>query len=151
MKVYHLGKRKFAGDLTGKGAELFGGRWNRPGTPCIYTSETLSLALLEYAVNNSLDNIPRALSYTIYEIPDKGFRKALVSSLPGNWTERPVPVSTMDFGTKLLRENKHLILAVPSVVIPDEFNYLINPAHKDIQKVKIIGKKDFVFDIRLKE
>lgn len=150
MKVYHLGKTKFADDLTGKGAELFGGRWNRQGTSCIYTSGTLSLALLEYAVNNSLDNIPRALSYTIYEVPDKGYKRFEISDLPGNWTARPTPISTQDFGTLLLKENKYLVLAIPSVVVPLEYNYLINPMHKDMEKIKIVAKQDFVFDVRLK-
>lgn len=150
MKVYHLGKTKFGGDLTGKGAELYGGRWNRPGFPCIYTSGTRSLALLEYAVNNSLDNIPRALSFTIYEIPGDSHFKPSRSSLPGNWTDRPTPISSMDFGTRILKENKYLILALPSVVIPQEFNYIINPNHKDFQKIKVVEIKDFVFDVRVK-
>lgn len=151
MKVFHLGSLKYGGDLSGKGAELFGGRWNRKGVPCIYTSATLSLAALEYAVNNSLYRIPRALSYTIYEIPDKGYHKLSISSLPGNWTDRPVPASTMDIGSELLRENKKLVMAFPSVIIPDEYNYLINPLHPDIKKVRILDIKDFVFDIRIKE
>lgn len=150
MQVFHLGKSKFAGDLTGKGAELFAGRWNRKGVPCIYAASTLSLSVLEYAVNNSLDNIPRALSYTVYEIPDKGHKKLSISSLPGDWAERPVPASTMDFGTKLLRDGIHLIIAIPSVIVPEEYNFLINPFHRDFRKIKIVKVKDFVFDIRLK-
>lgn len=145
-----MGRSKYAGDLTGKGAELFGGRWNREGIPCIYTSVSLSLAVLEYAVNNSLHNIPRGLCYTIYEIPDRGHQKRAQDALPGNWTERPVPMSTMNFGSEILSANKHLITGIPSVIIPEEYNYLINPAHKAINKVKIIAIKDFVFDIKIK-
>lgn len=151
MQVFHLGKSKFAGDLTGRGAELFAGRWNRKGIPCIYTASTLSLSVLEYAVNNSLDNIPRALSYTIYEVPDKEVKKFSIASLPGDWADRPVPISTMDFGTRLLREGVHLIIAVPSVIVPEEYNFLINPLHKDFKKIKVAKMKDFVFDVRLKQ
>lgn len=151
MQVFHLGKSKYAGDLTGKGAELFAGRWNRKGVHCIYTASTLSLSILEYAVNNSLDNIPRALSYTIYEIPDKEYKKFPISSLPGDWMDRPAPLSTMDLGTHLLREGIHLVIAVPSVIVPEEYNFLINPLHKDFKKIKVAGVKDFVFDVRLKQ
>lgn len=151
MKVFHLGSRRFAGDLSGKGAELFGGRWNRPGTPCIYTSGSLSLSVLEYAVNNSLDRIPRALCYTVYHIPDKGHKIFSLPSLPGNWQERPVPVSTMDFGTPFLASATYLVLAFPSVIIPQEMNYLINPLHPDINQITVLEQKDFVFDPGIKE
>lgn len=151
MKVFHLGWSKYAGDLTGIGAELNGGRWNNEGIPCIYTSSFLSLAVLEYAVNNSLENIPRALSYTIYDIPDTDYLKLKISSLPGNWADHPAPISTMDFGSKILKENKNLVITIPSVIIPEEYNYLINPNHADIGKVKIMEIKDFTFDIRVKQ
>ncbi|MGH2643680.1 MAG: RES family NAD+ phosphorylase [Chitinophagaceae bacterium] len=151
MQAFHLGKSKFAGDLTGKGAELFAGRWNRKGIPCIYTASSLSLSVLEYAVNNSLDNIPRALCYTVYEIPDKEYKKFSIASLPGDWMNRPAPVSTMDFGTRFLRECMHLVIAVPSVIVPEENNFLLNPLHEDFKKIKVVGIKDFVFDVRLKQ
>jgi RES domain-containing protein len=151
MQVFHLGKSKYAGDLMGKGAELFAGRWNRKGVPCIYAASTLSLSVLEYAVNNSLENIPRALSYTVYEIPDKSYKKFSTASLPGDWTDRPLPVSTMDFGTQLLRDCIHLVIAVPSVIIPEEYNFLLNPLHKEFKKIKVAKIKDFVFDVRLKQ
>jgi RES domain-containing protein len=136
--------------MSGTGARLFGGRWNRSGIPCVYTSGSLSLGVLEYAVNNSLYHIPRALSCSVYDIPHTGHKKLKVAALPGDWTSRPVPVSTMDFGSRLLAEKKHLIIAVPSVIIPGEYNFLINPLHQDIIKVRLVGIEDFVFDVRLK-
>ena len=65
MVVYRLGGTKYATDLTGEGARLFGGRWNNEGTPCIYTSQSRALAILEYTVNINIDDIPRALSIKI--------------------------------------------------------------------------------------
>ncbi len=150
MKVFHLGNSRYAGELTGKGAELYGGRWNRPGIPCIYTSCSLSLSVLEYAANNSLYRIPRALSYTVLEIPDKGHKFFPVSKLPGDWQCRPIPVSTMDFGTRYLNSGKYLVIAVPSVIVPQETNYLINPLHPEISSVRIVDQQDFVFDVRVK-
>lgn len=152
MHVYHVGSAKFAYDLSGKGAELFGGRWNRRGVPCIYAASSLSLAVLEYAVNNSLENIPRALSYVVYKIPDKGWRKFEISALPDDWMQRPAPVSTMEFGNYLLKKRTHLIMGIPSVVVPIEYNFLINPLHGDFyKKVRVVAVNDFVFDMRLKQ
>ena len=71
MLVFRLGKTQYKNDLTGIGAKLFGGRWNNPGTACLYTAENRSLALLEYTVNVNVSEIPRALSFTLIEIPDE--------------------------------------------------------------------------------
>ncbi|MGI8637275.1 MAG: RES family NAD+ phosphorylase, partial [Segetibacter sp.] len=71
MIVYRIGRLKYSKDLSGEGAKLNGGRWNHKLTPCLYTSASRSLAILEYTVNVNIDDIPRALSMTTLEIPDK--------------------------------------------------------------------------------
>lgn len=150
MIVYRIGITKFAGDLTGEGSRLNSGRWNHKLTPCIYTSESRALALLEYTVNVNIDEIPRALSCTIFEIPDAGINKLKEQELPGNWKEVPAPSSTKDFGTALLKAAKTPVLKIPSLVISDEFNYLLNPLHAGSRNFKILGIKDFVYDVRIK-
>lgn len=150
MLVYHLGRTRFAQDLSGEGARLFGGRWNHKLVPCIYTSESRALAVLEYTVNVNIEEIPRALSMTVIEIPDRQLLSLNAEDLPGNWFHSPVPVSSRDFGTGLLNNSEYLVIKLPSVVIQDEFNYLINPLHRDINKVKIIGVHDFIYDVRIK-
>ncbi|MFL5740868.1 MAG: RES family NAD+ phosphorylase [Flavisolibacter sp.] len=148
MLVYRLARTKWSDDLSGEGARLHGGRWNQTGIPCIYASESRALALLEYTVNVGIDEIPRALSMITLEIPDKKIYSAAISEIPGNWRDSPAPASTRDFGTELLKS--HLIIQLPSAVLPEENNFLINPLHKDIQWVKIISKTDFVYDLRIK-
>jgi RES domain-containing protein len=148
--VYRIGRTKHARDLTGEGARLYGGRWNRRLTACLYTSESRALAVLEYTVNVNIDDIPRALSITTLDIPVHSLRELAVKELPGDWMEAPAPTSTKEFGTALLQHAEYLVLKIPSAVIPAEYNYIINPAHKDSGKVAIVEVQDFVYDIRIK-
>ena len=150
MIVYRIGLTKFAADLTGEGARLNGGRWNHKLTPCIYTSENRSLALLEYTVNVSIDEIPRTLSFTTFEITGAGIHELKETELPGNWKEVPAPSSTKDFGTALLNTMQAAVIKIPSIVISKEFNYILNPLHADSKKFKIVDIQDFVFDVRIK-
>ncbi len=149
MIVYRIGRTKYADDLTGEGARLNGGRWNN-GIACVYTSESKALALLEYTVNINIDDIPRALSFTTIEVPDGSIETIALAQLPGNWKDIPAPSSTRSFGTELLKAAKNLIIMIPSTVIPDEWNYLINPAHPESNKCRIVEIKDFVYDVRIK-
>lgn len=150
MIVYRIGKTKHANDLSGEGARLNGGRWNHKLTPCIYTSESRSLALLEYSVNVNIEEIPRALSFTTFEIPDDEILELKQEQLPGNWKDIPAPSSTKDFGTALLRSAKKPVFKIPSLVVPQEFNYVLNPLHIYSSNFKILEIKDFVFDVRIK-
>ncbi len=150
MEIFRITRTKWANDLSGEGARLFGGRWNRKGTACLYTSSSRSLAILEFSVNVSLDDIPRTLSMVTIRVPDQVLELAQ-QDLPGNWKDIPAPGSTRDFGTKLLQEGKHLVIRLPSTVIPQEFNYIINPDHKDHKLCKVVAIDDLVYDVRIKQ
>ncbi len=150
MIVFRLGITKFAANIAGEGARLNGGRWNHKLTPCIYTSESRALALLEYTVNVSIDEIPRTLSFTTFEIPDAGIHEVTEEELPGNWKDVPAPSSTKNFGTALLKAGKAPVLKIPSIVIVQAYNYILSPLHADSRNFKILDIKDFVFDVRLK-
>ncbi len=150
MVVYRIGRTIHAHDLTGEGSRLNGGRWNHKLTPCIYTSESRALALLEYTVNVSIDEIPRALSFTTFEIPDAGIHEVAEEELPGNWEDVPAPSSAKNFGTALLKKGQALGFKIPSIVITQEHNYILNPLHADSRNFKILDIKDFVFDVRIK-
>ena len=149
MEVYRLCRTKWASDLLGEGARLHGGRWNRKGTACLYTSESRALAVLEYTVNISIDDIPRALSMVTLEIPEN-FEGHPIEKLPGNWRDSPAPVSTRDYGTRALMKAESHVIRFPSAVIPEEFNFIINPLHPDHKKIKILAIDDFIYDIRIK-
>lgn len=148
MKVFRISKTQYANDLQGTGSKLFGGRWNHIDTPCIYTSESRALAVLEYSANIAIDFIPRALSLCVFEIDEAQIELTKIEDLPGNWTETPAPKVTKDFGTQWLKERKG-ILKLPSIIIPQEFNYLLNPLSEK-PGFKLVETYDFVYDLRIK-
>ena len=150
MNVYRITYTKYANDLSGEGSKLFGSRWNYPGVYCLYAAESRALAMLEFAVNTKLEDIPRTLSVITYNIPDQ-FHPLSIAGLPGNWSNPKIPDDTRGLGTKLLREAKHIAIRVPSVIIHEEYNFLINPRHADIKHVTIAAIADFSFDVRLKK
>ncbi len=150
MIVYRLSQSLYANDLTGEGARLFGARWNHKGTACLYTAASRALAVLEYTVNVNITSIPRALSMVTIEIPDVNHNNLAIAALPGNWTEAPAPGSTKDFGTALLTAAANPVIRIPSTVIPEEFNYLLNPLHADSRHNRIVDISDFVYDVRIK-
>lgn len=150
MLVYHLGNTKYAHSLTGEGAKLHGGRWNMLSIPCIYTSESIALSVLEYAANVRLEEMPQNLSITVYELPLKSWKEVNASSLPKNWRSVPVPEETKVFGSALLREN-NLALKVPSAIIPSEFNFILNPLANNFNLVKIVSINPFTMDRRIKK
>lgn len=149
MLVYRVGRTKHANDLSGEGAKINGGRWNHKSVPCLYTSSSRALSLLEYTVNVNIEEIPRALSITTIEIPDSEITIINEDSLPGNWKSLPVPASTQDFGTNLLHGLNKAVFRIPSSVIPEEFNYILNPLHTNSRHFKI-KSTDLVYDIRIK-
>lgn len=148
MKVFRISKTQYANDLQGTGSKLFGGRWNHIDTPCIYTSESRALAVLEYSANIAIDFIPRALSLCVFEIDEAQIEVLEIKDLPGNWTETPAPKATKDFGTQWLKERKG-ILKLPSIIIPQEFNYLLNP-HSEKPGFELVDTSDFIYDLRIK-
>lgn len=132
------------------GAYLFGGRWNSKGTEIIYTAANRSLAMVEVAIK--LDTYEMSKDYhmlTIY-IPDN--LKAIkfsIEDLPFNWNSFPRIPETKYIVDNIVQENKHSLIKVPSVVVRGDFNYLINPKHKDFRKIKVIDSVKFPFDDRL--
>jgi RES domain-containing protein len=150
MIVYRVGSTKYANDLSGEGARLNGGRWNHPLTACVYTAASRALAVLELTVNSNIYNIPRALSIVSVEVPNTNIQTFTTADLPGDWRDTPAPASTKDFGTKLLQAAIHPVIRFPSSIIPEEFNYILNPAHPDSKLFKIVEMKDFVYDVRIK-
>jgi RES domain-containing protein len=150
MIVYRLSKLKFAGDLTGKGAEKSGGRWNSQGTALVYTSESRALCTTEIAVHTPLGNLPFNYQLISIELPDDIQIKELgAGELSAKWNSIPHSHSTQVIGDKFVAEGKFMVLKVPSVVVPGEFNYLLNPKHPEFNKVKIKSIEPFNFDERL--
>lgn len=151
MIVYRLAPTRFANDLTGEGARLFGGRWNHPGIACLYCSGSRALAVLEYSVNTGINYIPPSLSIISIDTGTVSIEEIQESVLPADWKVIPAPGSTKDFGSELLNSSKAAIIKIPSVIISSEYNFLLNPSHQGPHKFKIMEMADFQFDFRIKQ
>lgn len=150
MEVYRLTREKFSRQLSGKGAALKGARWNSPGMELIYTAANPSLAMAEVAVHMSLATIPDDyVMMTIFIPDDISLKKIRVSDLPLNWNAFPSPFSTSAVGDRFLLAGKYCVLQIPSAVTQGDHNFLINPAHPDFKKIKIIAREKFPFDKRI--
>jgi len=148
--LYRISRTKYAKDLSGEGARLAGGRWNHKGTPMIYTAASRSLAALEALVHMSQADFLIKRKIVLIEIPETIVPQTIdKSALPKNWRRYPPPFKLADIGTQWAVSMKNLLLQVPSAVVPDEFNILINPAHPDMKHVTVAEIEDFNFDKRL--
>ncbi|MGH7230878.1 MAG: RES family NAD+ phosphorylase [Nitrospiraceae bacterium] len=135
MRVWRLCSSRHA-PADGEGARLTGGRWNRPGTAVVYTSATLSLAVLEMLVHVDSDLLPLDLIAVSAEFPSQlAVRTVSKEDLPKNWRAYPAPESTQALGTVWAQSGHTAVLSVPSVFIPEERNYLLNPAHPNFHKI----------------
>jgi RES domain-containing protein len=150
MLVYRVAKEQYANDLSGFGAKLFGGRWNLIGTPCLYTSQSRALALLEYSVNVNIEFMPLKLCFSIIEIQDDLIECVDSKDLPLNWNAIPCSSSTKIFGSNKLKNSSFSIIRVPSVIIPNEFNYIVNVSKIDSSNLKVIAVEEYKFDYRIK-
>lgn len=153
MKLYRLAPARYATDLTGEGARLFGGRWTAPGIAVIHAAQTVALATLEYLVHQkSLAQGPLHVSLVIYELPDKLSMENLTSDvLPAGWDQYPSPSTLWDLGKRWVMEQRSVALLVPSAVVPvsPERNILLNPSHPNFVHLKQIEILPYRFDERL--
>jgi RES domain-containing protein len=148
-EAWRIVKAKHAATaFSGDGAAKTGGRWNSRGVPVVYASSTKSLAALETLVHL---NPPVPFKYVAFRLQ---FDAALVENiplnrLPADWRVEPPPPSTNAIGDAWLREVRSAVLALPSVIVPGELNYLLNPAHPAFKKISISKPEGFIFDPRL--
>ncbi len=150
MIVYRIAKGKYKDDLSGGGAELNGGRWNNKGIKMVYTASSIALAMTEVAVHVPFGLLPVGFFVTSIEVPDLHMAIVPAKELSGtNWDSHPPSHITQDIGDKFINDNEHLVLKVPSVVVPGDFNFLINPFHIEFSKVKVVDSRPFSFDQRL--
>lgn len=137
-------------ELDGKGAELYGGRWNSEGLPVVYTSSTLALAALEYLVHIDIEDVPDDLVAVAIQVPGDAERETVaVTELPVDWARLPGRSACTAIGDRWVEEGAALVLRVPSAIVPEEFNVLINPAHPRAVDVGVVSTRPFVFDPRL--
>ncbi len=152
MNLYRIAKQAFADDLTGEGARLYGGRWNRQGVAALYTSESIALAAMEVLVHVAAADLPDDLQLVTIHVPDDAAMNVIQpEELPEGWRQYPPPVIVSEMGTQWLEKREKLLLRIPSVVIPREWNVLLNPKNPEFTSVKILSVEPFGFDKRLKK
>jgi RES domain-containing protein len=138
-------------DTSGKGAEHSGGRWNRPGTPMLYSSASRALACLETVVH--LADAPLPLNRYLVKITvSTAAWKAAEVVDPAKlvaWDAEPAGSASLDWGTRWADSNATLLARVPSVIVPEEWNVLINPAHPEMPTVKAVKVRRCLYDRRL--
>ncbi len=150
MIVFRLSKAAFANDISGKGAEKSGGRWNSRGVAMVYTSASRALCTTEIAVHTPLGNLPADYKLISIEIPDDVLiQEVSVRELPSDWKSVPHSHSTQLIGDQFILSNNFVVLKVPSVVVQDEFNYLLNPELIKSNNIRVKEIQAFDFDIRL--
>ena len=147
---YRIVAPRWANDaLSGAGARKYGGRWNSPGRPLVYLGGSRALAALEMLVHLT-SPLSRAKSFKIIEvtIPTDLISHYPVEILPENWRDSPATHLTQEIGDDWMNST-HLALSVPSLIIPEETNILINPLNPNFTKIVSHSPTDFHFDSRL--
>lgn len=135
--------------FDGKGARLFPGRWNPSGVPVVYASEHLSLAVLEVLVHARVDQV--RIAFHAFEITIPGALMEVVSDeqLPRGWDGAAIARATREFGETWARDRRSVALSVPSVIVRQERNVVLNPLHPEFGKLEIARPMRFRFGERL--
>lgn len=143
-------KRGYAESLNGKGAARSNNRWNSKGVEMVYTAESRALAIAGVGVHLSWSVLPR--DYVMVEIEIPGALKidgVSASLLDEGWDGFPYIRQTQTLGDKFIEVGSTCVLKVPSAVVKGDFNFLLNPTHADMKKIRIVDITDFLFDERL--
>lgn len=153
VKAWRIVKKSHAKNaFSGDGAKIYGGRWNPVGIPVIYAAESLALAALEIVVH--LGNEALLFQHFVkisITFPSKMIITLDRTELPPDWRHLPPPESTQQVGLDWASKRSSAVLKVPSSIISEENNYVINPEHPDFSRIEMATPKEFSFDARLIE
>lgn len=150
MKLYRIAKKKFINDVSGEGARLYGGRWNKVGDAMLYSSEHLSLCVLEVLVHMDYQYFTDEYYFIEAEISEKDiFFLKDIEKVTTNWRNNPPLSQTQDYGSYWLEKSGQLAIAVPSAVLPFEYNILVNPRHPKFTGIKFSKEKRLSLDARM--
>jgi RES domain-containing protein len=142
--------RYLAHAWDGEGARQYGGRWNSPGVPVVYASETLALALLEVLVRLQSTGVLHGYSAVRCEFDEALLRSIDASVLPAGWERSPAPPDLAAVGDEWAASARSPVLRVPSAIVPLEHNYLFNPYHPQFGAIRLGEATPFPIDPRLR-
>jgi RES domain-containing protein len=149
MLLFRIVKCVYAADLSGTGARLYGGRWNSEGKPAVYLASSRALAVLEVLVHLPPLMVPDGYCLIEIEVPENSVYDLPVNELPGDWNSIAQPIALRKTGDEFLKKQKYFLMKIPSAIVPQEFNYVLNPLHRDIEKTRVLKTIPFDFDSRL--
>lgn len=141
-----------ADDMLGAGAEKTGGRWNGPGVPMVYSASSRALACLETLVHLNAGGLPLNRYLVEVAVPDDiwaAVERTTQTSLPVGWDAEPAGRVSIAFGSEWASNKRSAVLVVPSVIVPEEYNLLINPAHPDAVRVTAAKIRKWLYDPRV--
>ena len=148
MLIYRITVSQYADKLVASGRAA---RWNPNDVKMIYTASSRSLACLENVVHRSRFGLNQLFNVMAIDCPDAiNIKTVSWNILPANWTSFDRMYITQKIGDEWIREQESVIMKVPSSIIEEEFNYLLNPEHPDFEKIKLVKTAPFVFDQRIK-
>ena len=147
MIVYRISNELYKEDISGNGAAINGSRWNSKNTRILYTGENISLTILESLVHLRKSDIPDKQYLLYIEIPDIEFSEIKQDKIKQDWQKHLN--YTQWIGDQFILVNQSLVLKVPSAVVSQEHNFLINPLHIEFKKVKLVKNELLELDKRL--
>ena len=138
-----------ANDLSGAGAKMTGGRWNGKGTPLVYCATNIALATLETVHYLRSGALPFNRYLVRIDVPDTIWNaRRVLDPLPGGWDAIPAGLSARTAGDAWIASGASALLLVPSVIVPDEYNVLVNPRHGDAAAIVATTVKRWIYDPR---
>lgn len=149
MLVYRIVHKKYAKTLFASGLE---GRWNREGKKVLYTAESVSLAYLETMNYRKGFGFNNDFKIMVIQIPiNTNFLSVETSALPKNWRDFRNYKECQKIGDEWFENGLDLAIKVPSAVVPENYNVVLNTLHEDYKKVKLIDVLQFYPDVRLED
>ena len=151
MTGWRIVKEKHArAAFSGEGARIFEGRWNSAGVRMVYCSENLALAALEILAH--IQPIRMRDKFRAFRVTfDESLMEIVdLKKLPKGWNAQPPGPSSKRIGDDWIKSTRSAVLALPSVLVPLERTFLLNPKHRDFVKIKIKDAGEFVLDPRLR-
>lgn len=142
----------FAEDMTGDGGLYADGRWHGKGRRVVYSASSIALSCIETVVHINQASFPFNRYLVQIKVPEPVYDQAEIltdKTAPVGWDAVPAGLTSIKFGNEWLSSRKSLLLIVPSVIIPEEFNVLINPGHEDISKITVKKIRKWIYDPRM--
>lgn len=150
LTAWRIVKARYAANaFDGEGARMEGGRWNSPGTPVVYTSQSAALAALEMLVHLGRGSILAAYVLIPCISDDPLISRLERKRLPKNWRSYPAPPELQLIGDDWVKSGTSAVLEVPSAVIDTDSNYLLSSRHRDFKRIRVMKRQPFEFDLRL--